>query len=232
MPLYNPVPVGSTSAAGLVQLDGTAADIAPDGTTGGAGAVGKAADAGHIHANRLALPGDFAFVAWTFDPGLCNAAAGAPSTSTLYLVQFTLRAAATLTNVSIHVTTLSSTLNSNQNFVAVYDSGGTCRAVTADQTSAWGSTGVKTTAFGGAYAAAAGSYYLAVNVSVASSTGPVFRCSTAVASNFLANTGLSASTLRIATQAGLGAIPTAGSGTITLSSNVQTNATGICAVFT
>lgn len=43
------LPAGSTSVAGVVQLDGTATDIAPLGTQA-AGAVGKAADAGHVHA--------------------------------------------------------------------------------------------------------------------------------------------------------------------------------------
>lgn len=42
------LPAGSTSAAGILQLDGTATDIAALGAQA-AGAVGKAADAGHVH---------------------------------------------------------------------------------------------------------------------------------------------------------------------------------------
>lgn len=42
------LPAASTAAAGVVQLDGTAADIAALGAQA-AGAVGKAADAGHVH---------------------------------------------------------------------------------------------------------------------------------------------------------------------------------------
>lgn len=42
------LPSASTSVAGVVQLDGTAADIAALGSQA-AGSVGKAADAGHVH---------------------------------------------------------------------------------------------------------------------------------------------------------------------------------------
>ena len=42
------LPSATTAAAGIVQLDGTAADIAALGTQA-AGSVGKAADAGHVH---------------------------------------------------------------------------------------------------------------------------------------------------------------------------------------
>lgn len=42
------LPAASTSAAGVVQLDGTAADIAALGAQA-AGTTGKAADAGHVH---------------------------------------------------------------------------------------------------------------------------------------------------------------------------------------
>lgn len=43
------LPTATTSTAGVVQLDGTAADIQPLGSQA-AGAIGKAADAGHVHA--------------------------------------------------------------------------------------------------------------------------------------------------------------------------------------
>ena len=45
---WQAVPVGTTSAQGALQLDGTAADIASTGPQA-AGAIGKAADAGHVH---------------------------------------------------------------------------------------------------------------------------------------------------------------------------------------
>lgn len=42
------LPTGTTAAAGIVQIDGTAADFQPAGTAA-AGSVGKVADAGHVH---------------------------------------------------------------------------------------------------------------------------------------------------------------------------------------
>ena len=42
------MPTGTTGAKGALQLDGTASDIANTGTQA-AGAIGKAADAGHVH---------------------------------------------------------------------------------------------------------------------------------------------------------------------------------------
>ncbi|MGW7688834.1 hypothetical protein ACWGMA_08060 [Streptomyces asiaticus] len=49
------LPTASTSTAGVVQLDGTAADIAALGTQA-AGTTGKAADAGHVHPTTGVLP--------------------------------------------------------------------------------------------------------------------------------------------------------------------------------
>jgi hypothetical protein len=43
------LPSATTSAPGIVQLDGTAGDIQPVGTSAGAGASGFAADAAHVH---------------------------------------------------------------------------------------------------------------------------------------------------------------------------------------
>jgi hypothetical protein len=48
MPLFNPQPAGSTSAAGDLELDGTATDIQPAGVQA-AGNSGLAADAKHVH---------------------------------------------------------------------------------------------------------------------------------------------------------------------------------------
>lgn len=57
MPLYNPQPAGSTSASGDLELDGTAGDIQPVGTSAAAGSAGKAADAGHVHAQQASVVG-------------------------------------------------------------------------------------------------------------------------------------------------------------------------------
>jgi len=218
---------GGSALPAFTALDSTATDITQTGTAAAAGATGKVPDAGHTHANSLVIPGDFSFAAWTLDPAYCNAAGGA-STSIMYLTRFFLRQATTLNDIWLHVVTAPvGTLTSGQNFAMVYDSGGTQRAITADQTTPWTTTGVKEAAFTGSYAAPVGWYYCALNVVVSGGAGPAFRAGATAASSFLANAGLSAATLRVATQTAVAGTP----GALTLSSNVQTTAFPICAVF-
>jgi hypothetical protein len=59
MPLFDPQAPGSTSAAGLLQLDGTAGHIQPVGTSASAGNQGLAADSKHQHAWGQAAPAGF-----------------------------------------------------------------------------------------------------------------------------------------------------------------------------
>jgi hypothetical protein len=49
VPLFDPVPAGSATTPGELELDGTAGDIQAVGASAAAGATGKAADAGHVH---------------------------------------------------------------------------------------------------------------------------------------------------------------------------------------
>src|SRR6202050_18044 len=50
-----------------IPIDGTASDIQPNGNQS-AGAIGKAADAGHIHPATSWMPADSGLKAWSFDP--------------------------------------------------------------------------------------------------------------------------------------------------------------------
>jgi hypothetical protein len=69
----------------------------------------------------------------------------------------------TTTNVILYVTTGGSTLTSGQNLVGLYDAGGTRRAVTADQSANWTSTGLKTIAWSSSFAfTTPGVYYVAI----------------------------------------------------------------------
>ena len=218
---------GGSALPSFQALDSTATDIAPTGTAAVAGSTGKVPDAGHIHATQNAIPADFGFVAWTFDPGYCNASA--QGTGTIMLVRFPVRQTTVLTNVNVHVITAGSALTSNGCFIGVYDSSGNRQAVTADQSAVWNSSGTKTTAFASPYTAPAGNYYLAAVANVTTSSSyPTFRAAAGVASTYLSNVGLSASSLRVATQTNQSSLPT----TLTLSSNVQTSCSPICAVFT
>src|SRR5580658_6101395 len=75
------LPSASTSTPGVVQLDGTAADIQPLGTRS-AGATGLAADAGHTHpATGVVLAAD---AATTVQPGTAYGTGTAVGTDTTY----------------------------------------------------------------------------------------------------------------------------------------------------
>lgn len=196
------LPVASVSVAGVVQLDGTAADIAALGTQA-AGATGKAADAGHVHPTTGLLPlaggimtgpltlsgdpttashatrmawvdgqsgwgfGDYIAAgvplkAWTGNLGYSTS--GALTFGQIKLNKIWVRNPATLATVNLFVTTAGAGLTAGQNFVAIFDANGNQVAISADQTTAWGTggTGLKAAAMTTPYAAAAGGYYVAV----------------------------------------------------------------------
>jgi hypothetical protein len=217
-------PAGAAAAAQAASdpAGSAAAAQAASDPAGSAAAAQAAATSGQ------ALPSDFGYLAWTFDPGYCNSAGGPPS-SFLSLVKFTLRAAATISTITSHVVTVpAGTLTAGENFAGIYDSGGTLRGATADTTASWGTNGIKANALVTPYTAPAGTYYVAFLVNVTGGAGPIFRASVATASTFLMNAGLSGAGLRIATQAATAALP----GTLAYSSNAQTSASAISALLT
>lgn len=222
------LPAGTTSAQGALQLDGTAGDIQPVGTAAVAGAKGQAADAEHVHASIVALPSDFGFAAWTMDPNEASVSTTA-GTSLMLLTKFFVRQQVTLTNVFLHVVAGAvGTLTSSENFVCVYDSTGTQRAISPDQSTAWATLGLKEATFTGAYVAPAGWYYLVINMVVSGGNGPTFRAGVGSGGGLLSNAGLSGSGLRNATQAAVAGTP----GALTYSGNSISSAAAIAAVFT
>ena len=83
--------------------------------------------------------------------------------------------AQTITNLHVFVSSAGSTLTANQNFGALYDSSKNLLAQTADQSTAWTSTGMKTMALSSAQAVAAGTIYVALWANA--TTRPTFRSS-------------------------------------------------------
>lgn len=158
------------------------------------------------------IPADFAWQAWSADPGLLGATA-APVAGQIQLVMVILRATQTITNILTAVSTAGATLTAGQNFLGIYDSTGTLRGVTADQTTPWGSVGFKSAALTTAITnAAAGVYYVAFLSN--GTTPPTFRASTPNAA--LANGSAVGAALRFSTN--LGAQTTL-PGSITLANN-------------
>lgn len=133
--------------------------------------------------------------AWTGNPGYAAPSVAAITTGQIRWNKLWLRVPGTVTNIVTFVTTAGGTLTSGQNFVALYDAAGTQVGISADQTTAWGSTGVKTAALTTPYVAAAAGYYVAILSN--GTTGPVFSCHGATGSSAI-NSGLAADSARSA----------------------------------
>lgn len=135
--------------ASLLPLDGTAADIAPLGAQA-TGATAKLADAGHVHPVTGLLPATVAqtgLVAWNYPSFLASAQSGVITAGTVYLLRIPLAAVSvTVTNILIAVNTAGNTLTSSENFIGLFDNTGARIGVSADQTVAWGTPGLKTAA--------------------------------------------------------------------------------------
>lgn len=147
----------------LGQIDSTSTDIQPLGTQA-AGSVGQTADAGHVHpANAEVTPADAGFLAWNYDIGELGGSQSVLTTAgVMYLIKVNVRVAISVTNVSYYVFTAGATLTSGQCFAGLYNSAGTLIGTSADQSAAWTSTGLKTTALtGGPFAVSAGFVWVA-----------------------------------------------------------------------
>jgi hypothetical protein len=164
-------------------------------------------------------------VAWTCSDPSEIQGSNAPAAGVLTLAEFFVRGGApTISTIAVYVGTAGSSLTSSENFAGIYNSSGTLKGSTADQTTAWGTTGLKSMALTSAFTSIpAGRYYLAILSN--GTTPPAFRAPAAVPN--LANAGLSGANLRYAAySSSLTALP----GTITMASLVTSNAMSIGAV--
>jgi hypothetical protein len=198
MPLYPPFPAGSTSTAGVLQLDGTLADVKADSTQAAAvGASGKAADGAHVHPWYNSVPADYGLITWAFDPAIGNTTNTALTTAgTMYVVKLHLPVAQNITNIVYHVVGAGSVLTSSQCFAALYQAGSKL-GITGDQSTNFGSAGYYSAAItGGAVAAAAGDVY--VGFWFNGTTGPALLRGTSGGSGAV-NLGLAAASSRFGT---------------------------------
>lgn len=135
---------------------------------------------------------DHGLLAWTQDPATCPAGSGAGTSGVVYLSKIKITSRATVvSNILYNISTQGATLTSGQNFVALYNSSGTRLAVSADQTTNFGSTGIKTAAIT-PQTLAVGTYYVAFLSN--GTTNPSFMAgSNGFASGLNAGLALSAS---------------------------------------
>lgn len=167
------------------------------------------------------FPADQNLLAWSFDPALAVSSTG-PVSGVLALTRVVLREAVTVTNVLVGVATAGVGLTAAQNVLGLYTAAGVLVGQTADQTTAWGTTGVKTAAVTAPYAAAPGVYWVGI-LSVATTSTPAFARAGAGAVTGISSAGLAATASRFAsygttltalpTPLTLGSIATATNGT-------------------
>lgn len=182
------------------------ADLVLSGTSGasytivGPGGVTSTGSSGTVNGLHAApatpLPADQNLIAWTFDP-VAAASAKAPASGTIYLCKVILRRVAAVTNIVISITAKGAGLVGQQNFAGLYDSSGKLLSATADQTTLWGSPGLRVMVLATEQAhLAVGSYYVAF---VSNGMRPPALAAASGVDAVLLNAGLTASTARFAT---------------------------------
>lgn len=166
------------------------------GTPGAAGGSALASPADHVHPRAYWAPEDHGLITWTQDPATCAAGQLVATAGTVNFARIHLPEAKTITNILLFVSTAGVTLTSGQCFAALYTAAGALVASTADQATAWQSTGTKTMALSSAQPCAAGDYLVAFFYN--GTTAPTFLRGV---SQSAINAGLSASTSRYGTAA-------------------------------
>lgn len=137
------------------------------------------------------FPPDQGLISWAYEP---TAAAGTytlATAGTLYVAALKVTGSSTVSNIVYQVTTAGGTLTSGQCFVGLYQ-GGALIGTSADQATAWASTGVKTTALATPVKPLPGLVYVAFSFN--GTTGP-----TLAAGSVRANVGLAAAVSRFGT---------------------------------
>lgn len=141
-------------------------------------------------------PEDQGLLAAPYDIAL-SSAAQLPTSGTIYMVALNIRTPATASSLVLPSFTSGTGLVAGQNWAGLYNQAGTRIGLTADQTTAWATTGVKTMAIT-PVALAAGRYYVAFLTNAASTPG--FLRSLSVASlPEIPNLGYNATDARWAT---------------------------------
>lgn len=106
-------------------------------------------------------PSDMGLISWTHDP-MAAAGSAASASGTIYFMKVAVRRRTAITNVLVTVTGAGSGLTAGQNLVGLYNAAGTKLAESADQSTAFTTTGPKTIPLATPQMVAPGHYYVAV----------------------------------------------------------------------
>jgi len=140
---------------------------------------------------QTALPADHNLLEWAYDPALAVNGSILATGGTVNFVRLRVRRRRTITNVVLYVTTAGATLTAGQSFAALYTGAGALLSATADQASAWVSTGPKIMALSAAQTVNPGDYLVACW-----SNGTTLPSFARAAGSAVANVGLSGSAVR------------------------------------
>jgi hypothetical protein len=182
--------------------------LAAQGSTGGAGTGGGP--------NGSPDPTWNGYLGWTYDP-MAIAATQLVTGGVLFLSKVWLRAGTVVTNLIVEVGTAATGATSGQCFLGLFDSTGARQGVTADQSTAWGSTGVKIAALTTPYTVGADGFFWIGTLGNAATTLPAFQ---RAASSGHFNNGLAAGASRSGT---IGTAQTAMPSSITTGSIAASN---------
>lgn len=119
----------------------------------------NAADIDTLEGVSNARESDFSLLSWNYDP-IASINTSLLTSGTVYMCSLMVRRAGTVSNLYV-TTTTTPTLTSGQNFAGIYNSAGTLLAQTADQTTSWGTSGLKIMPVVTPVELAVGEYYLA-----------------------------------------------------------------------
>lgn len=132
------------------------------------------------------------YLTWNHNPLLIQGTASANTSGTIYLHRVYLAQGQTVTGIGYGVQTAGATLTAGQNLVGLYNPSGNRVAVSADQSSAWTSTGYKSTNFTSTYSVTTAGYHYVAFLAVGT-TPPAFH-QQANASQIFYNANTSAGT--------------------------------------
>jgi len=151
-------------------------------------------------------PEDQGLIAWTVDPATVASTLAVP-TGSLQMGMVSIKKAVTAVNITIGVQTAQVTGTAGQNFAAIYNSAGTLLGQTADQTTAWSTTGNKVMTLNAITPLQPGKYWLALLVN-GGGAGPVILRGGSVTNTVLINIGTPTNARRFAVfGSGLTALP-------------------------
>lgn len=136
--------VSGTTWTVVRNVDGTTAASHNDGATVAAVITRDGLYNNAVHGLGTPLPRDHGWLAENYAGMMCQTSLG-PTSAAIYLLRVPVPTTMTISNILLYVQTAGSGLTSGRNFVGLYDSAGNRLGVSADQTTAWASTGTPMT---------------------------------------------------------------------------------------